>query len=166
MCKYQYETLKITTITTQKVRIWNALTGHLMQEFFGIRNSAITAACFDRYARRLFLGFDSGKVAIFNATNGALIRYMSSHNDEVTSLHYSVEHSVLVSASKNGILHLHSDDPSLQQTLKSFFVIFLFFLLFFVSQNYQQKMTHVTSVSVTSQKQKCNSIANTSQGYT
>ena len=62
VCLYNPQNQTFMTATASDVKQWDAATGQVMRNYAAVSDSAISAMCLDRRARRFVIGTHSGEV--------------------------------------------------------------------------------------------------------
>ena len=114
-----YSTLSLAFLTCNRkdIKLWNALSGRLSRVYRGLSDAPISALCFDRRERKLFVGDKAGKIRVYNALTGAYMKSLSPHADEVSYLEYFGEQRELVSASVDLQVKVHDERPIEEQVV-------------------------------------------------
>jgi len=107
---YNDQSLTFTTAGGTSVKLWDAQSGRLLRIYRDITDSEITALCLDDRKRKFIVGDHRGNVSVFNVSNGAKMKDLSSHNGEIVSIHsYS---QIIISCSWDGKIKISDEaDP-------------------------------------------------------
>jgi len=99
----------IITASMRTVRLWDACTGLLKKSFGDMTKENITAMCFDSREQRLIVGDESGGIGVYNSSNGALLKTLDAHEEDVSALAYCPYSKCILSASWGGRIRIHHD---------------------------------------------------------
>jgi WD40 repeat protein len=99
----------ITTASMRTIRVWDACKGLLKKTFQDIAPANITAMCMDSREQRLIVGDEKGQIGVYNCLNGALLKKLDSHAEDVCALSYCPYSKSIVSASWGGRIRVHHD---------------------------------------------------------
>ena len=88
---YNNTNLSILSTTAGTVKIWDAITGNIRNIYRDLMTSDITAVCLDDRERKFIAGDANGHIRVFNYANGALMKQLHSHKNEVSQLVYCGE---------------------------------------------------------------------------
>ena len=114
---YSGLSMSFLTCNRQDIKLWNALNGRLSRVYRGLSDAPISALCFDKRERKLFVGDKQGKIRVYNALTGAYMKSLSPHADEILFLEYLGERRELVSASVDRQLKVHDERPIEEQVV-------------------------------------------------
>ena len=114
---YSSLSMSFLTCNRQDIKLWNALNGRLSRVYRGLSDAPISALCFDKRERKLFVGDKQGKIRVYNALTGAYMKSLSPHLDEIVFLEYIGERRELVSASVDRQLKVHDERPIEEQVV-------------------------------------------------
>lgn len=91
-------TLALTASSDSTARVWNSMTGELMQTMH--HASSVTAAIFSPGNALIATGTDDGLVQTWTTYNGDLVRKYNRHNQAIVSLSYSSRGDYLLSTDR------------------------------------------------------------------
>jgi len=114
---YSSLSMSFLTCNRQDIKLWNGLNGRLSRVYRGLSDAPISALCFDKRERKLFVGDKQGKIRVYNALTGAYMKSLSPHADEIVFLEYIGERRELVSASVDRQLKVHDERPIEEQVV-------------------------------------------------
>ena len=114
---YSSLSMSFLTCNRQDIKLWNGLNGRLSRVYRGLSDAPISALCFDKRERKLFVGDKQGKIRVYNALTGAYMKSLSPHSDEILFLEYIGERRELVSASVDRQLKVHDERPIEEQVV-------------------------------------------------
>eukprot|EP01107_Rhizomastix_libera_P017717 TRINITY_DN8688_c0_g1_i2.p1 TRINITY_DN8688_c0_g1~~TRINITY_DN8688_c0_g1_i2.p1 ORF type:complete len:811 (-),score=161.63 TRINITY_DN8688_c0_g1_i2:34-2466(-) len=113
---YNSASLTIATVSSKQIKIWDAVTGCLLNKFTGFqREGDITAACLDKRQRKMFVGMGDGNTLVVNYSNGAVLKVLTKHSAEVSSV-CMCDLTTTFTSSWDGTLVLHDDNLEDQPT--------------------------------------------------
>jgi WD40 repeat protein len=124
-CAYNSTSWHFVAAVGDRVHAWDARSGDYVQRFVaaapgGARAADVSAACFDEpRQRRLFVGTDVGDLVVLNYVTGAVLSHARPHAAEVVSLALCADTKCLVSVGLDGLLHVHLDNSSALELLRS-----------------------------------------------
>eukprot|EP00742_Colponemidia_sp_Colp-10_P006501 GILJ01006966.1.p1 GENE.GILJ01006966.1~~GILJ01006966.1.p1 ORF type:complete len:1036 (-),score=169.77 GILJ01006966.1:198-3305(-) len=101
--------LHFATPTASNVKIWNALNGRISRVYRNLMPSETTAYQMDQRQRKFILGDHDGNLAVFNFGNGAKMKDLESHEDEISHILYIPQNEVIISASWDKKIKFHDD---------------------------------------------------------
>ena len=78
--------LCLMTPVGNKVKLWNMLTGEVKKIFSDLTKTDITSLVLDAKGKRFVMGDTEGNVAVYNVTNGALLKTLTKHKAEIIFL--------------------------------------------------------------------------------
>ena len=98
------------------VKVWNASTGVLINEFSNLTPSNITQLTLDGRQRKFIVGDSMGNVKCFNVLNGAFMGsiLLQSHRKAISSLFYGNEDRIIVTSSWDRTINVYHDAPPLE----------------------------------------------------
>lgn len=85
-CKYIEDSLVFMTPSSNKVKVWNALSGDIDRIYPEITQGEISAFGLDWLRMRMIVGDTKGNVAVYNARNGAKMKVLPRHAGEVSHI--------------------------------------------------------------------------------
>lgn len=99
------------------IKIWDATTGALQSVFRDLTQKEITSICLDERKRKLFVGDSRGRMQSINIKNGARMKKFrkggpkskSKDKEDISSLYYWGDQTVLLAASWDGCVRLFDD---------------------------------------------------------
>eukprot|EP01083_Nonionella_stella_P035136 95978_1 len=113
--------LKIIGVSSNKVYIFDALTGQIVN-YFDVNiignETHITACCFDPECKRLFIATDKCQIAVFNIFTGTFLNHLEWPTDakSITHLIYCARSRKIITTSSDGWWCIHDDDCEKNKT--------------------------------------------------
>eukprot|EP00474_Spongospora_subterranea_P004589 CRZ05047.1 hypothetical protein [Spongospora subterranea] len=106
------------TATSKTVRFWNALTGCLKEQYDNLMDDyEISTICLDTTERKMIVGDCTGRIHIFNAISGGIMKKLDRHHGEILGLQYVVlpsKERLVISLGRDGRVKVH-DEHNLRQ---------------------------------------------------
>lgn len=111
-CRIVPRQLAFYTPCGNRMKIWSILSGEVIKVFLGLTtdNSDITSFILDKLKKRMLIGDSCGSIGIFNAENGAKIKSLPKHSQEVSHILECPEAKMIVTASLDNNIHLTLDN--------------------------------------------------------
>ena len=109
--KFIPSNLTLLTPVGNKIKVWNLLTGEIKKIFSDITKSTISCVELDNRAKRFMVGDMDGYGGVYNVNNGALLKTLSRHKDEIIGLIHteSDTYNYIISASADNVIKIHDD---------------------------------------------------------
>ena len=113
VCKVIYNDISMTIIgaTGTTVKIWDAVTAEMIHEFHECMEHEITKMILDDRKRKFILGDIKGNVKCFNYLNGAMMKDVVPHSEQISDMIYSVEDRCIISVSWDRKLQILDEEP-------------------------------------------------------
>lgn len=114
--------LTLLTPVGNKIKVWNLLTGEVKKIFSNLSKTDISTCNLDSRAKRFMMGDLDGNVGVYNVNNGAQLKVLSQHKNEIISIIHSEQLEYIISASIDNEIKIHDDrelaDSDLLRTLE------------------------------------------------
>lgn len=107
--KFIPSNLTLLTPVGKKIKVWNLLTGEIKKIFSDLTEADISCVNLDSRSKRLMVGDMEGFVGVFNVNNGALLKSLSRHKNEVISLIHSEKLEYIITGSVDNVIKVHDD---------------------------------------------------------
>lgn len=109
------------TLNKHHARAWNAGTGVVFKVLPYVENMDITACCIGDNGRKFYLGCSNGRVSCHSINNGAFLSDLEPHKKDVSCLDVWAGTNKVFTASWDGILKVHADEPGRKPYVKADF---------------------------------------------
>ena len=120
--KFIPSNLTLLTPVGNKIKVWNLLTGEVKRIFSNLSKTDISSCNLDSRAKRFMVGDLEGNVGVYNVNNGAQLKTLNKHKNEVISIIHSEQLEYIISASIDNEIKIHDDrelaDSDLLRTLE------------------------------------------------
>lgn len=122
-CDFNEKHLEFITPVNNQVKTWNALNGKINNIYMDMvtPGSEITAFCMDENKKRFVIGDSKGRLNVYNAVNGTMMKELKSHQDgEIISINFTrtTETRLIITAGADKKIFIHEDSNLYESSLR------------------------------------------------
>ena len=113
VCKIFYNDISMTVVgaTGTTVKIWDAVTAEMIHEFHECMEYEISKMVLDDRKRKFICADIKGNIKCFNYLNGAMMKDVEPHTEQISDMIYSVEDRCIISVSWDRKLQILDEEP-------------------------------------------------------